>query len=160
MRNGTAKAVLFDRQKAKLVLHGCKARGKTRRSGAHNDHVIALQRSASGQFSYGFDGLPSLLDRIANEAHSAEFAGNEDPRNVCLKIRPDMGNVDSSALRAEDERNCVVGASLAAGAVTDAMRGFNELSLAVDQPENIPFGASANTGATAQTFRWIDFRMK
>jgi len=112
MRNGTAEAVLLDRQETKLVLHGRKTRGKARRSGP------TIIRRNLGEVdvqvvSYGFDGLAPLFDRVANEAHAAKLTSNEDPRNVCLKIRFDMRNVDASPLGAKNKRNCVVGASLA-----------------------------------------------
>ncbi len=71
-----------------------------------------------------------------------------------------MGDINAPALRAEDKGDRVVGASLAAGAVADAMRGFNELSLAVDQADDIAFRTGADAGATTQTFRRIEFRMK
>ncbi len=71
-----------------------------------------------------------------------------------------MRNVDASALRAENERNCPVGARLAAGAVADAMGWFDEFDLPVDHPENIAFRAGADTGAAAEAFRRVDFRMK
>ena len=61
-----------------------------------------------------------------------------------------MRNVDASALRAENERNCPVGARLAAGAVADAMGWFDEFDLPVDHPENIAFRAGADTGAAAE----------
>ncbi len=86
MRNGAAKAFLLDRQKTKPVLNRRKACRKSCRSGAHDDHIISLGKSTSRQFSYGFDGLAPLLDRVANKAHAAKLTSNEDPRNVRLKI--------------------------------------------------------------------------
>jgi hypothetical protein len=60
-----------------------------------------------------------------------------------------MRNVNTSALRAENKRDCAIGASLTAGAVADAMGGFDEFNLPVDHSENVALRTGADTGATA-----------
>src|SRR5262245_62236100 len=133
MPHGTAEAVLLEGQEAQLVLQGGKTRSKTGWPGTDNDHVVTLGRPTPGQLAYGFDRLGSLLDRIANEPHATELAGNEDPWNVGLEIRRHMGNIDASTFRPENKCDRVVRAGGTAGAVTDAVGGLDQLGLSVDQ---------------------------
>ncbi len=104
--------------------------------------------------------MTALLDGVADEAHAAEFAGDEDPGHVGLEIRAEVRDVDSALLGAENERDGVERTGLAAGAVSDAVSRLDELGLAVDHADDVAFGAGADTGATGETFPRVEDRMK
>ena len=63
------------------------------------------------------------------------------PGTLVWKFSIDVGNIDASPLGAKNQGDCVDGAGRLAGAVPDAMRGLHEFSLAVDESENVSFGA-------------------
>ena len=107
-----------------------------------------------------FDRLPSLFDGIANQAHAAQFAGDEDAGHVCLEVFVDVGDVDTACLGAEYECDGVDGANCLARAVADAMRRFNQRCLAANQSDDVAFGAGPYAGAAADAFRGIDDRMQ
>ena len=104
-----------------------------------------------------------MLDSIANKSHPAELPGDEDSRNVGLKIRADIRNVHPALLRSEDKRDCIVRTYRLADPMTDTKAGFYEFSLAIDHSENsaiVGLRADQRAIAATQTFRDIDVRMQ
>ncbi len=161
MRDRAAESVLLQGDETKLVLHGREARREASRATANDHHIEDVRvDQVPLVFLHGFDCLAALFDRVANEAHAAQFAGNENAGNVGLEILIDVGNIDPPPLGAKNQGDGVDRADRLAGAVPDAMRGLHQFGLAADQSENVPFGAGPDARSASDTFRRVDDGMQ
>src|SRR5215472_2944628 len=158
--DGAAKAVLLDGDVAQLVLHCGEARRKAGRTGADDHDVVAVGLAEVVQLAHRLHRLASLLDRVADQPHSAELARNEDARHVGLEVAADMRDVDAALCGSEDQGDGVGRARRPAGAVTDAFRRLDELRLAVDQPEDVAFRTGVHTCAATEAEPRIDLGMQ
>ena len=101
----TAERFLFDRAVGEVQRLGRQRCGHARRAGAHDEHVQALARGALVLLLDGFNGLDALNQRVAYQAHAAQFAGNKHARHVGLKIRMQHRQVDAARLGAKHQRD-------------------------------------------------------
>ena len=99
-------------------------------------------------------------DRVADEAHAAEFARDEEAGHVGLEGGRDDGEFDAALFRAEDQRDGLRGAGGGAGAVADAGGGVHHLRLAIDEADDGVLGTGRDAGAGAAAEREVDVGMQ
>ena len=151
----TSQTVLFEGDEFELMGEGAKAGREASRAGTddhHIKHVGGLPDTR--QRLDRFHCLAALLDGIADQAHAAELACNEQPGHIGLKVRFDNRQLDAAGLGAKHQRDGAGGTGGLAGSVADAARRLDELGLVADEAEHrVPvghLGAGANAGTAAQ----------
>src|SRR5205823_3058226 len=117
--DGAAERLLLDREKAHALGHRGEGGCKARRACTDDQQIEPLAVSGTRAVDR-FHGLPALLQGVADEAHTAQLAGDEDSRHARLELRAQNRNFHAAPLAAEHERNCIHGAYVLARAVTDA----------------------------------------
>ena len=87
---------------AQATFLGCKTSCKSRRACA-NDYQVRV-RLICERFALCNLGnrLAALLYRVTDQAHATKFTRDVDARNIGLKIRSDVRNVDAPLGRAEN----------------------------------------------------------
>src|SRR5437660_1547745 len=83
--HGSPEGLLLERDVTKSVLHGGERAREARRPPAHDDYVRVWSPPDAVELSDRVDRLLALRDRIRDEPHPAELAGDEDPRDAGLK---------------------------------------------------------------------------
>src|SRR5581483_4506011 len=160
VRDGSTETLLLQGQKVELVGERRQAGGEARRPAAHYDDVEHAGPAEAVETSDRLDGLPALLDGVADQPHAPELSRNEESGNIGLKIGSDNGQLDAAGFGPEYQRDRSRRARRLAGAVTDAAGRLDQHGLAVNEAEDIALGACPGTGAAAQAFHRIDFRMQ
>jgi hypothetical protein len=111
----------------------------------------------------GLHRLAPLLERVANETHPTELAGDEDARHAGLEARRQQRDLDAPPLGAEDESDRFDRARRAARAVTDAVGRAHELRASADDAEHVMlrlFRTDLHAAAATDAARRIDDRMQ
>ena len=133
------------------MLHGGERAREARRPPAHDDYVRVWSPPDAVELSDRVDRLLALRDRIRDEPHPAELAGDEDPRDAGLKGWAEHGNIDAARFGAEDERDRIGRARRPTGPVADTVGRADQLGLALDEAENTAFRASVDAGRATDT---------
>ena len=160
MRNRSAKAILLHGQVAHFMRLGAQARGDARGAAAHNQHIEDVLLAGPAELANRVHRLPALLDGVADQAHASKLARNEKAGNVGFEIFADMRDIHAAFFRAENQRNGIVWAGCAAGAITDAFRPVDEFRLASHKPDDFAFGTCRNARAAAHALAVIENGMK
>ena len=160
MRDRSAKAVLLHRQVAHLMRLGRQAGGDSRWPAAYNKHIENVFLAGAAELADGFHRLPALLRGIADQTHAAKLARDEKAGDVGFEILADVGDIHPTGFRAENQRDGIVWAGRAAGAMADALGPVDEFSLAAHKPDDVAFGACRNARAAAHALAMIENRMK
>ncbi len=139
MRDRSAETVLLHSQVAHFMRLGGQAGGDSRRSAAHDQHIENALLAGPAELADRVHRLPALLRGIAYEAHAPKLARDEKARDVGFECLADVRDIHPAGFRAENQRNGVVGAGGAAGAVADALGPVDKLRLASHKPDNVAF---------------------
>jgi hypothetical protein len=110
-----------------------------------------------------FNRLLSLLQRIANQSHAAEFAGDEDARHIGFELRAHHRYFHAAPRRAEHQRDCFGGTSRFACTVPDAVGRTHELRASTDDAQHMMqrlLGARLHARAATDAARGIDDGMQ
>ena len=160
MRDRSAKAVLLHRQVAHFMRLGGQAGGDAGGPAAHNQHVENVLLAGAAQLANRVHRLPALLNGIANQPHAAKLARDEEAGDVGFEVSADMRDIDAALFRAENQRNGIVWAGHAAGAVADTLGPVDEFGLASHKSDDFAFGTCRNARAAAHAFAVIENGMK
>ena len=163
MRNRAAEFLPLDRRRAQAPFLGGQRCRDAGRSGADDHDIERVPVRLRNQLPDRVHGLASLLDRVPDQPHAAEFARNEHPRHVRLEIGLHRRDVDTASRRAEHKRDGVGRANRLAGAVTDAVGRADKMCLLADHAEHgvrVLLGARFDAAAAPDALRLVDFGMQ
>jgi hypothetical protein len=156
------RVLLLDDAVAQALVDRAQARREAGRPRADDDHVeLAVVTRRLGLAARGdrLHRLAALLGGLADQAHAAELAGDEQARHVGLEIGLQQRDVQAAFLGAEDQRDRIERAGRMAGAVADAGRGVDQRGLAVDHAQRM-LGADLDAGAGADAQGGVDDRVQ
>ena len=148
---------LLHDQVAQLVLDGAQCSTQSGRAGADNDHVIIVRTAL--ELGDRIHRLRALAGGFADQAHTAQFARNEDAFHIGLESRIDLRDVHAAFLGAENQCDGILRAGGGARAVADAVSRIDQHRLALDHAQRL-FRASLDATARAETAHRIDYRVQ
>ena len=160
VRNSAAEGLLLDGAITQALLLGGQGSGETCGTCADDHDIQPVAALHAGKLCDEVHRLHALADRVADEAHAAELACDEEAGHVCLECWRDDGQFDAALLRAEDERDGLRGAGGGAGAMADAGCGVDDVCLAIDEANHSVFGAGCHACGRAAAERQVDLRME
>jgi hypothetical protein len=129
-----AQGVLFDGLILKAGLLRRQTRSQAGGPGADDKNV---QDSAAFHTCLDdcLQGLLALTERVLDEPHAAQFAGDVDSRHIRFEIRFEQRDIDAAPLGSQHQRDGVERTDCLAGSVTDAIGGPHQHRFAADQTQ-------------------------
>ena len=162
MRYRPAQGILLEGRILQALLQRpqrCRESGGTGSDNHHVQHIIN-RREITEPVGNRIHRLPALLNRVADQTHTPQLAGNVNPGYVGFKIGGNVRNIHAPFFRAEDQGNGVDRTGRRAGPVPDAIGRRNQFRFFVDNADDILLRAGGNAGGAPHTQAGIDCGMK
>src|SRR6185295_18645687 len=159
LEHRSAERLLFERDVTHTFRQRGQRSGEARRARADDDDIGSIAAAPAAAGLDGLDRLASLLERVANQTHSAELARDKDAWNVRLEFRGEHWYLDAATRGAEHQSDGLGRTGGLACAVTDAIRGTDELSATADDAEHAMQGllrANLHARPATDASRWVD----
>ena len=102
----------------------------------------------------------ALLDRVSNQTHAPEFAGDVEAWNIGFVIPRDARDVHAASLRAKDQRDRPVWTDRFTFTVSNAVGRPDQSWSVIDKFEDIVFRAGTGAGAATDTSGRIELRVQ
>jgi hypothetical protein len=162
LKHGAPQRILFDGLVVEPQLLGSQRRGQTRRSCA-DDQDIEGARALHTCLGDRLERLLTLHQRILDQPHAAEFAGDVDAWHVGFEVRLQHRNIEATPLGPEHQRDRIERTDHLACTMSDAVGWTHEHCLAIDQAQHFVMrllGAGFDACSAAQAFGRVDERMQ
>ena len=154
-----ADLVALDEEHAHAALEELERRAHAGGTGADHDGVVGVAGAAPTALHRVRRRLPTLADRVADQAHAAELADDVHAGARGLEVRVEARQLHAAGGGAVDERDRLHRARLHARRVADARERVQQLGLAVDHADDLVLRAREHARARPDAPHRVDHRV-